>query len=1082
MHFSRVTLVVLLLLAISLTTAKAASLVSNGSFEELGVSDRPVGFSTWVGQGSPGFGIEIGEAHSGQNSFRISGDGAARGSINCTLPFEGGTYKMSLWYRVSASMPKDGVVLRLMAFHSHGSSENDKVQWSMSEVAPAPGTRVQLNGNNLHVIADQSLVAGEWYPLSVTFSLPDEVQRLQVNIFNWLGNGTVWFDDVHLEATTFDWIAYQETAMRELEARELEGPSMLTTLHDQHPRLLVSSSDLAHLRQLIENEPQAREWYTALKISATNVLLQPVSQYEIPDGKRLLATSRRVLDRVLLLAFVYHMEEDVRFAERAWKELEAAAHFPDWNPSHFLDTAEMTHAFAIGYDWLYHVWTPEQRDVLRNAIAHMGLEPGLHAYRGTAPYGWWVNVTHNWNLVCNGGLAMGALAIADEEPRLAELILRAGIKSAPAAIAQFAPDGGWDEGVGYWHYSIRYLIPYIAALESALSSSFGLAEVPGLELAGTFPMYLTSPAGVTFNFADGGTGVVNAPELFWMARRFEQPSYAWWHSQVSGGKASVLALVWYAQDLLEGFAPSDLPLDKHFGHIEVASMRSSWEEKDALFVGWKAGDLKANHGDLDLGSFVLDALGVRWAVDLGSDDYNMPGYFGSQRWSYYRKRAEGHNTLVLDPSAAADQDPAAVARIVFYGASDGEAVSIADLTPGYRRHASSVKRGIALIDGRSQVLVQDEIEAPHPSEIWWFMHTRANVSLDGDGSTAILEQGGKRLAVRVLSPEGAAFTVMPAAPLPTSPNPSVQAVNHDVRKLAIQLHDVTSTCIAVQLVPLIENEAASVAPVIKPLHVWQETIQASERLWPALGRITVDVSSPPERGQTVRGVIPVDIELSVPTSGRLEKVSVLVDGEPLFSGPMLPEELLLDTYTLTDGIHRLLIEATVNGTLATRAFSFRVENWWNITDRMEPPLETGWFGTLVRSQTSSESDGWRYTTGISRTQLGGADRRIREHDTEEHLTWETPNLRSVKIIVQAPRTAVGSALELLVSQNGQEWDSLAYTVQELELSPEGLHELALVAELPAGTSAHWCRLRVLPGHFAPDELQIAQAELTGLRK
>jgi hypothetical protein len=307
-------------------------------------------------------------------------------------------------------------------------------------------------------------------------------------------------------------------------------------------------------------------------------------------------------------------------------------------------------------------------------------------------------------------------------------------------------------------------------------------------------------------------------------------------------------------------------------------------------------------------------------------------------------------------------------------------------------------------------------------------------------------------------------------------------VNHDVRKLAIQLHDVTSTCIAVQLVPLTENEAASVAPVIKPLHVWQETVQASERLWPALGRITVDVSSPPERGQTVRGVIPVDIELGVPTSGTLEKVSVLVDGEPLFSGPMLPEELLLNTYTLTDGIHRLLIEATVNGTLATRAFSFRVENWWNITDRMEPPLETGWFGTLVRSQTSSESDGWRYTTGISRTQLGGADRRIREHDTEEHLTWETPNLRSVKIIVQAPRTAVGSALELLVSQNGQEWDSLAYTVQELELSPEGLHELALVAELPAGTSAHWCRLRVLPGHFAPDELQIAQAELTGLRK
>ena len=26
--------------------------------------------------------------------------------------------------------------------------------------------------------------------------------------------------------------------------------------------------------------------------------------------------------------------------------------FPDWNPKEFLDTAEMTHAVAIGYDWL----------------------------------------------------------------------------------------------------------------------------------------------------------------------------------------------------------------------------------------------------------------------------------------------------------------------------------------------------------------------------------------------------------------------------------------------------------------------------------------------------------------------------------------------------------------------------------------------------------------------------------------------------------------------------------------------------------------------------------------------------------
>ena len=73
---------------------------------------------------------------------------------------------------------------------------------------------------------------------------------------------------------------------------------------------------------------------------------------------------------------------------------------------------------------------------------------------------------------------MGALAVADEYPELAERILRYGIQSAPAAVVQFAPDGAWDEGVGYWHYSIRYLIP-IAAWECS-GDNFGLADIEGL--------------------------------------------------------------------------------------------------------------------------------------------------------------------------------------------------------------------------------------------------------------------------------------------------------------------------------------------------------------------------------------------------------------------------------------------------------------------------------------------------------------------------------------------------------------------------------------------------------------------------
>ena len=59
------------------------------------------------------------------------------------------------------------------------------------------------------------------------------------------------------------------------------------------------------------------------------------------------------------------------------------------------------------------------------------------------------------------------------------------------------------------------------------------------------------------------------------------------------------------------------------------------------------------HGDLDAGDFVIDAMGVRWAGELGSGDYDADGYFDSeaqnaQRWLYYRKRTEGQNTILVD--------------------------------------------------------------------------------------------------------------------------------------------------------------------------------------------------------------------------------------------------------------------------------------------------------------------------------------------------------------------------------------------------------------------------------------------------
>jgi hypothetical protein len=572
---------------------------------------------------------------------------------------------------------------------------------------------------------------------------------------------------------------------------------ILGRINKSHPRLLASSNDFVRLKARIESDLLLRSWQNALDKQARDLLSAAPSRYEIPDGLRLLETSRRVLNRIYILALLYRLEGEQKYAERAWQELEAAANFKDWNPRHFLDTAEMTHAFAIAYDWLYDAWSEDQRAVLRRAILEKGFKPALNLYRN---HSGWTRARHNWNQVCNGGIGMGALALGDVEPEISGEILHAALESIQLAMAEFAPDGAWKEGPGYWNYATSYNVSFLAALDSALGTDFGLSKMTGFRETGLFPIYLTGPLGRTFNYADGGDRTIRAPQLFWLARKFNQPIFAWAERQVAA--PSPLDLLWFDG---EGSGPksSGLAPGKYFRGAEVITLRSDWENSKALFVGFKAGDNKANHSHLDLGSFVFDAMGARWAVDLGSDDYNLPGYFGGQRWNYYRLRAEGQNTLVINPGAGPDQESGAAARIIRFESAPERAFGIADLSQAYRQNARKFWRGIALLD-RQKLLIQDEIEAEKPADIWWFMHTPADIKRIDVGSI-MMHQLGVQVRADILSPEGATFEFMDAQPLPSSPHPERQAKNANIKKLAVHLKDIKETRIAILLTPVTNN-------------------------------------------------------------------------------------------------------------------------------------------------------------------------------------------------------------------------------------------------------------------------------------
>lgn len=575
-----------------------------------------------------------------------------------------------------------------------------------------------------------------------------------------------------------------------------------------HPRVLLTPTRVAALSTAVATDTNLMPIYNSVLAQANSVLTQAVAPYQIVGG-RLLTTSRLVVSRMYLLGFSYLITGDNRYLNRGWTELSNAGAFSNWNPVHYLDTAEMLHGFAIGYDWLFNGLTSGQKSAVRGAMLQKGLSNTLHGYRNDpVSFGtWWEKGENNWNFVCNGGSALAALALATEDPALCGEILSNAFGNVQAALPGFGPDGAWAESVGYWNYSVEYLVPFIQGMKTAMGTNFGLAAAfPAFQKSGDFPVYLSSPMGYADNFGDQGYGKMKAGELFWLSGEAHSPLPAWYQQK---NRNNTVEEILYYTNMAVGYTPTQ-PRDRFFrGDFgEFVTMRSSWTNTNAFFIGVKAGRSDVNHGHLDQGTFVLDAFGTRWFDELGCDDYNLPKYFTTSlknltnRYVYYRIRAEGHNTLVIDPNRLEDQDPLGFARVLDFSSASKTASTRLDLSGVYPQSLKTL-RTMSLSRNRDYALLDDDIALKSPSTLWWFAHTQAAVVIDASGRKATLSKNGVAtgMVAEILSPDGATFSLRPATPLPSSPNPIGQNANANFQKLSIQLTNISQTRIKVAFYP-----------------------------------------------------------------------------------------------------------------------------------------------------------------------------------------------------------------------------------------------------------------------------------------
>lgn len=603
-------------------------------------------------------------------------------------------------------------------------------------------------------------------------------------------------------------------------------------LKETHPRLLLSDDQLLNLKQKINADTTLSQWYDKVKRDGEEIMLLPLSKYDLRDGVRLLWVSNEMVRRMYTLAFLYRIEKNEIYLERAWQELEACAAFPDWNPSHFLDVGEMCHAFAIGYDWLYADLREDQRSIIREALIDKGIEPYLKG--SEAGNSRWIKNTQNWNFVCNGGLGIAALSLGTEAGESFGKVMSYVMENLPYALQSYAPDGAWDEGAGYWGYGTRYLTYLMASLKSATGQLYGIPEAAGLAETCYFPIYMSGNGNKSYQFGDGGSKRVSDPAMFWLAEQYEQPVFGSWrylHIEREGAKPDIFDLLWYKPEFSNTTELTELPPDRYFRQVEVVSVRSSFKDENGFMAGLK-GRLVTDlhHNDLDQGSFYMEALGETWAEELGSGSntvsyYNAPGYWQysplGDRWNYYAKRAEGQNTLVINPSYKADQISDAQSPIISYNSTAEDVFAVTDFTDAYRDHARKVHRGLRLFDDRKTLMIQDELVLKGTGEVWWFMHTRAEITVLNNGQQVILEKNGKKLLATIQSSEPASFSVVEARSLPSSPVDKYWNPPAGMKKLAIHFENIKNLTLNVTFIEAsVEGQAIPSDRKIMTMNKW----------------------------------------------------------------------------------------------------------------------------------------------------------------------------------------------------------------------------------------------------------------------
>lgn len=266
---------------------------------------------------------------------------------------------------------------------------------------------------------------------------------------------------------------------------------------------------------------------------------------------------------------------------------------------------------------------------------------------------WWTGSRekhpNNWcPWICSN--ALWATAVVEDDLSVREAVVNAALEYLDNFIDGYAPDGGCDEGPGYWGAAGASYMDCLETIMDMTDRKLGIFHEPLIAAVVEYIAKVYVGGGYSLNFADGAPQPTYRREMLAtfandvgsdMLYKYALSKSPW---PATGDSNHAYRGYKYLcmPALPEG--KSLAPLKVYFPDLQVAATRESEIAEQGLYLAIKGGHNGESHNHNDLGSIIVYSDGKPLFIDAGSGTYTKKT-FSADRYTIWTMNSNYHNTL-----------------------------------------------------------------------------------------------------------------------------------------------------------------------------------------------------------------------------------------------------------------------------------------------------------------------------------------------------------------------------------------------------------------------------------------------------